>query len=130
MPLNKETKPNQNRTNHIKQRLGFYQISPYHGEHQTKRKQNQNRKQIEKTFFHSVLPYFLKSFPFPFPYHFTSSPYPPQLQPRHHHIDNFLQHHIIVNIFLMKQDMSKPLSSKPFHTFSNQLPKIYLHLKN
>ena len=46
------------KTNHIKQRPGFYQISPYLAKHHTKRKQNQNRKRIGKKIIHSVPPYF------------------------------------------------------------------------
>ena len=30
----------------------------------------------------------------------------------------------------MKQVMTKPLSHRPFPTFSYQLPKIYLHFQN
>ena len=104
----------------------------------TERKQNQNRKWIGKkneTFFHSVLPYFWESFPFAFSNHLPLSPSSAQLQPRHHNIDNFLRHHIIVNSFSMKQIIPKPLLLFLFYLsyflfLSNQLPNIYPHFQN
>ena len=82
------------------------------GEHHIERKQNQNIKWIgkKKAFFQSVPTYFWKSFvqtiltanTCEFKSHGIH-----QLQPRHHNIDNFLRHHIIGNIFSMKQVMPK-----------------------
>ena len=89
------------------------------------------RKRIgKKTFFtlchHSFENPFLLPFLITLPLPLSS----PQLQPRHHNRDNFLWHHIIVNIFSMEQVMPKHLSHKPSLTFSYQLPKIYLHIRN
>ena len=55
------------KTNHIKQHLGFYQISPYPANIILNKIKIANII-LKKTFFHSVPPYFWESFPFPFHY--------------------------------------------------------------
>ena len=82
-------------TNQIKTTFQFLPNLTIPGEHHAKRKQNENRKQLEKHFLNSVLPYFWKFFP----YHFTSNPFSPQLPSIHYNLRKFLRHHIIVNIF-------------------------------
>ena len=86
-------------------------------------------KKKRKHFFHCAPSYFWKSFPFP--YHFNLlAPSSPQLQPRHHNIDNFLWHHIIVNIFPWNKICQNPFHSNPSQLFSYQLPKICLYFQN
>ena len=116
----------------VKQRPGSYQISP----HLANILPNENKIKIEnwiggekkKDFFHSsaiVLNIF-----FAFPDHSPLSTSSPQLQPRHHNIDNFLWHHSIVNIFSIKTSHAKtPFYTNPSLLLSNQFPKIYLHFQ-
>ena len=93
----------------------FLQDITIPGEHHTQGKQNQNGKRIEKkqiffilclnTLENPFLCFFLTTLPLN-----TSSP---QLQPRHHNIDNFLRHHIIVNIFPWNKLCQKPFHANP-----------------
>ena len=48
-------------------------------------------------------------------------------QTRYHNIDNFLPHHIIVNIFSWNKICQNPFLPNPSQLFSYLLPKIYLH---
>ena len=56
---------------------------------------------------------------FAFPDHLPLSFSAPQLQPKQHNIDNFQPHHIIANVFSMKQVMPKP-------PFTQTLPYFFL----
>ena len=103
------------KTSYIKQRSGVYQISPLTGEHHTERTQNQNRKRIgKKNVFSLCATIHLRIFSFCLSLSLCllalSSP---KLQPRHHNIDNFLRHHIIVNIFPSNKLYQNPVYSNP-----------------
>ena len=104
----------------------FLQNLTTRGEHHTERKQNQNRKQIGEKKFCSLRATILLKILFAFPDHLLLSPSSPQLQPRHHNIDNFPWHHIIVNIFFMKQVMPKPpiTQTLPYFFLVNCLKSI------
>ena len=93
---------------------------------------NQNRKRIGKKKKNSSLCaiILLRILSFSFLYHFTSYPSSPQLQPRQHYRDNFLLHHIIVNIFPWNKICQNLFHLNPSPLFSYQLPKIYLPFQN
>ena len=85
------------------------------GEHHTERKQNQNRKWIGKKKHFFILCHHTFENPFLLPFFITLSlsPSSPQWQPRHHNIDNFLWHYIIVNIFLWNKILRNPFHPDP-----------------
>ena len=100
------------------------------GKHHIKRKLNQNRKQSEIFFFTLCHHTFENRFLFLFLITSPLSPSSPQLQPRHHNIDNFLRHHIIVNIFPWNKIWQNPFHLNLSLLFSYQLPKMYLQFQN
>ena len=102
-----------------KQHPGFYQISPY----LVNIILNENKIKIENG-------YFWDPFLFPLLITLPLSPSSPQLQPGHHNIDNFLRHHIIVNIFPWNKLCQKSLHPNTSLLFYHQLPKIYFHFLN
>ena len=85
------------------------------------------KKQYFFTLCHHI---FVNPFLFLFLITLPLSPSLPQLQPRHHNIDNFLQHPIVGNIFLWNKICQNSLTSKPSPTCSYQLRKINLHFQN
>ena len=87
-------------------------------EHHTK--QNQNRKRIKEKKHNIFFTLCHHTFENPFLFLITLllSTSSPQLQPRHHNIDNFLQHHIIVNIFPWNKICENPFHPNPSLHFS------------
>ena len=102
--------------NHIKQRPGFYQISPYLANIIL----NENKIKMENgsEFFFTLCHHtFENPFFFVFLIILPMNPFPPQLQPRHDNIDNFLRQHIRVNIFPGVRYAKTPFIQTPPYFF-------------
>ena len=123
------------KTKHLKQRPGFYQISPYLSNiilNENKIKIEKGwRKKTKKTQKHLfTLCNHIFENPFLFLITLPLSPSSPQLPPRHHNIDKFQEHHIIINIFPWNKMCRNHFHPNPSLPFSYQLPKIYLQFQN
>ena len=96
------------KTNYIKQRPGFYQISPFLANIILNKIKIENDREKNVTLCHHTFENpFLLLFLNILPLCSSSA----QLQPRHHNIDNFRRHHIIAKIFPWNK-----ICQNPFHT--------------